>query len=167
MLQELNWHSCIYTLKLFGVQIWICVDWPFTVRVFHRIRNSNRFTKQISNMSSLPVSDKLMVQLELLRPICHRWNRPGGCKQGRHCKFRHDSDASPDSRTRAASDLPYCARRVDSEGKVYIVAMPPIEEAMNLYWEFLRSHFFYNCNNILDFQFPILIYIYIYIYIYI
>ena len=94
-------------------------------------------------MSSLPVSEKLMVQLELLRPICRRWNRPGGCRQGRHCKFRHDSDDTPDARARRASDLPYCARHVDSEGKVYIVARPPIEEAMKLYWEFLRRLFFF------------------------
>ena len=92
-------------------------------------------------MLNLPISEELVVQLELLRPVCHRWRRSGECKQGKKCKFRHDSEYTPDARERQASDLPYCARHVNSEGNVYIVARPPISDALKLYWQQFRFFF--------------------------
>ena len=91
---------------------------------------------------ALPLPDEMKQQLELLRPACRRWNRPGGCKHGANCKFRHDTDSEPDRRDRHAADLPHCARHVTSDGKVYIVARPPIAEELQFYWSALRNCFF-------------------------
>ena len=88
---------------------------------------------------ALPLPDEMKQHLELLRPVCRRWSRPGGCKLGADCRFRHDTDSEPDRRDRHAADLPHCARHVTSGGQVYIVAPLTIAEELQIYWIALRN----------------------------
>ena len=89
--------------------------------------------------SKLAVPESLKRQLDLFRPLCHRYNTPSGCRHGKDCKMRHDSDWTFDTRDLTEVDFPHTARHVTKNGEVYIVARPPLKDVLDILFKEQRK----------------------------